>query len=295
MQLIFARLLLRLLALLPLKLLHAMAVPAGWLAWRLPWRKHMAIETNLKLCFPEMKSEQRRRLHRRHLVEMMRLLLESGAVWYWSKQRLFRHVVSVEGWSLVEQQLQKGRGVLLVGAHFGNWEILPLFVSARAPFVALYKAPKRADLDAAVTASRSRFGAKLISSGSPAMRGMLAALRRGEAIGLLADQQPKQGDGVFAPFFGQPALTMTLVNRLSRKTDTPVIFAAAERVAGRGWAIRFEAADERITAADPVEAIAPMHEWLESTIARHPEQYLWSYKRFSVRPTGEPDLYPRRR
>ena len=295
MQILLARLLLRLLALLPLKLLHAAAVPAGWLAWRLPWRKHQVIDTNLALCFPELDPAARQQLHRRHLVEMMRLVLESGAVWYWSQKRLFRHLVSVDGWSLIEKHLRQAKGVLLVGAHVGNWEILPLFVSARAPIAALYKAPKRADLDAAVTASRSRFGAKLISSGSPAMRQMLAALRRGEAIGLLADQQPKQGEGVFAPFFGQPALTMTLVNRLSRKTNTPVVFAVAERVAGRGWSIRFEAADERIRADDPVDGIAPMHEWLEAVIQRHPEQYLWSYKRFSLRPPGEPDLYQEKR
>jgi len=294
-QIQLARLLLRLLALVPLKLLHALAVPLGWLAWTLPWRKHAVIDTNLAHCFPELDEAERRKLHRQHLVEMMRLALESGAVWYWSKRRLFRHVVSVEGWEEIEHQMAHGKGVLLVGAHVGNWEILPLFVSARIPFVALYKAPKRADLDAAVTESRSRFGASLIASGSPAMRQMLAALRRGEAIGLLADQQPKQGEGVFAPFFGIPASTMTLVNRLARKTGTPVVFAHAERVAGRGWAIRFEPADDAIAADVPLDGIAPMHGWLEAVIQQQPAQYLWSYKRFSVRPPGEPEFYPRRR
>jgi Kdo2-lipid IVA lauroyltransferase/acyltransferase len=295
MQLLLARLLLRLLALMPLKLLHGLAVPIGRLAWWLPWRKHAVIDTNLKLCFPELDEQARRRLHRHHLVEMVRLVLESGAVWYWPKERLMRHVLSVEGWSLVEERLAAGKGVLLVGAHFGNWEIQPLFVSARMPFSGLYKAPKRSDLDAAVTASRTRFGAKLIASGSPAMRKMLAALRRGEAIGVLADQQPKQGEGIFVPFFGQPALTMTLVNRLARRNGTPVVFASAERVAGRGWAFRFQAADARIAADDPAKGIGVMHEWLESIIRTRPEQYLWSYKRFSLRPSGESEIYPRRR
>jgi Kdo2-lipid IVA lauroyltransferase/acyltransferase len=294
-QIFLARLLLRLLALMPLKLLHALAVPLGWLAWKLPWRKHAVIDLNLAHCFPQIDDSERRTLHRQHLVEMMRLALESGAVWYWSRRRLFRHVVSVEGWEAVEERMARGKGVLMVGAHFGNWEVLPLFVSARIPFVALYKAPKRADLDAAVTASRSRFGAQLIASGSPAMRQMLAALRRGEAIGLLADQQPKQGEGVFAPFFGVPASTMTLVNRLARKTGTPVVFAHAERIIGRGWAIRFEPADEAIAAEIPLDGIAPMHQWLETVIRRQPAQYLWSYKRFSVRPPGEPEFYPHRR
>ena len=295
MQLTLARLLLRLLALLPLRLLHAIAVPTGWLAWWIPWRKHAVIDTNLKLCFPELDVSRRRRLHRKHLVEMMRLVLESGAVWYWPEKRLLRHVISVEGWTAVDALLRRGEGALIVGAHFGNWEILPLFLSTRAPLAALYKAPGRKDLDAAITESRSRFGARLIASGSPAMRQMLTSLRRGELIGLLADQQPKQGEGVFAPFFGTPALTMTLVNRLASKTGTPVVFTSAARIPGRGWALRFETAEAGIANDDPRESIALMHDWLEATIREHPEQYLWSYKRFSLRPTGEAEVYPKRR
>ncbi len=293
MQINLARLLLRLLALLPLWLLHAIAVPVGWLMRWAPWRRQAVIKTNLKTCFPELDDRSRRHLHRRHMIEMARLALESGAVWYWPERKLLDHVVSIEGWGCVEQALDQERGVLLVGAHYGNWEILPLFVSTRVPFVALYKSPKRPDLDAAVTASRSRFGARLIASGSPAMRQMLAALRRGDAIGLLADQQPKQGEGVFAPFFETPALTMTLVNRLARKIETPVVFASATRVPGRGWALRFEPAESGIAADDAQESIALMHDWLETTIRECPEQYLWSYKRFSLRPPGEPEFYPR--
>ena len=295
MQLALARLLLRLLALLPLRILHAIAVPIGWLAWWAPWRKHAVIDTNLKLCFPDLDERSRQKLHREHLVEMIRLVLESGAVWYWPEKRLLRHVVSVEGWTAVDTLLRRGEGALLVGAHFGNWEILPLFLSTRAPLAALYKAPRRKDLDAAITTSRSRFGARLIASGSPAMRQMLASLRRGELIGLLADQQPKQGEGVFAPFFGQPALTMTLVNRLARKTGTPVVFASATRIPGRGWALRFEPAESAIAADDSLAGIAVMHDWLEATIRECPAQYLWSYKRYSLRPPGEPGIYPKRR
>jgi Kdo2-lipid IVA lauroyltransferase/acyltransferase len=191
--------------------------------------------------------------------------------------------------------LERGKGVLLVGAHIGNWEILPLFVCTRTPLAALYKAPRRKDLDAAVTQSRSRFGARLIASGSPAMRQMLASLRRGEVIGLLADQQPKQGDGVFAPFFDTPALTMTLVNRLSRKTGTPVVFASSTRIPGRGWALHFEPTESAIASNDSLTSIAIMHDWLETTIHECPAQYLWSYKRFSIRPPGEPEIYPKKR
>lgn len=283
--------LLRLLSWLPLRLLHGLAVPLAWLARWMPWRGHAVARTNLAICFPDMSEREREQLYREHLREMMRLVLESGAVWFWSGQRLQRHVRQVDGWENVARAADSGRGVLLVGAHFGNWEILPLWVSLQREFTALYKAPRQAEYDRQITRSRERFGAHLVASGSPAMRRLLAGLRRGEIIGLLADQQPKQGEGVFVDFFGQPALTMTLVNRLARRTGCAVLFASAERLAGRGWRLRFAPADASIAADDPVAGIRGMHQWLESEIRRAPAQYLWSYKRFSRQPPGQASVY----
>ena len=216
--------LLRVLSRLPLPLLHRLAVPLAWIARFMPWRGHAVVRTNLAICFPDLGEAERERLYRRHLVEMMRLVLESGAVWYWPGDRLQRHVRQVDGWDDVVRTADRGKGVLLVGAHFGNWEILPLWVSLQQPITALYKAPRQAGFDRRVTQSRERFGARLVASGSPAMRKLIAGLRRGETIGLLADQQPKQGEGVFVNFFERPALTMTLVNRLARRTGCAVIF-----------------------------------------------------------------------
>jgi len=287
---------LHILALLPLWLLHALAVPLALVLRFMPWRGHVIVRTNLALCFPELDEKKRARLYRRHLTEMARLVLESGAVWFWPAERLKRHVRSVEGWDELERAAAEKHGVLLVGAHFGSWEILPLWLSLQGSFTALYKAPRNPDHDRHLTASRERFGATLVPSGSPAMRRLLAGLRRGEMIGLLADQQPKQGEGAFVSFFEQPALTMTLVGRLARRTGCQVFFASAERLPrGRGWALRFEPAPEAI--ADPADekSAAVMHHWLEGVIARRPEQYLWSYKRFSRQPDGKPSPYPQRR
>lgn len=287
--------LLRLLSWLPLPLLHRLAVPLAWAARFTPWRGHAVVRTNLAICFPELGSAQRERLHRRHLVEMMRLVLESGAVWFWPGDRLQRHVREVDGWEHVVRAADRSEGVLLVGAHFGNWEILPLWLSLKGPITALYKAPRQAGFDRRVTASRERFGARLVASGSPAMRKLIAGLRRGETIGVLADQQPKQGEGVFVEFFGREALTMSLVNRLARRTGCAVIFTSAERLpAGRGWRLGFEPADPAIASEDPAEGIAVMHRWLEQTIRRNPAQYLWSYKRFSRQPGDRPSPYPAR-
>lgn len=296
MRITLATALIRLLALIPLPMLYWTAVPLGWLARLIPWYRHKVIAANLKLCFPELSRRERRRLHRQHLIEMMRIVLESGAVWYWSRARLEKHVRRVEGWELVEKAHKAGRGVLVVGAHFGNWEILTLWISLKMKVSALYRAPKQPQVDKLITGSRSRFGARLIASGSPAMRHLLAALKQGGTIGMLCDQQPKQGEGVFVPFFGVPARTMTLVNRLARRTGCAVIFVTAERLpTGRGWALHFSKADASIAADDPKVGVRTMHRWLENEIRRDPAQYLWNYKRFSLRPEGEPPVYPPKR
>lgn len=291
----FAIALLRLLSWMPLRFLHALAVPLAWGMHFMPWRGHAVIRKNLELCFPEFDEAEREPIYRHHLVETLRLVLESGAISYWSAERLKRHVPTVEGWEATRELIDSERGVIIVGAHFGNWEVLPLWLSIHRPLTALYKSPKRPELERLITTTRSRFGSRMIPSGSPSMRKMLAALRDGEMIGILADQQPKQGEGVFVDFFGRPALTMTLVNRLARRTGAAVVFISAERLPkGQGWALRLNPADERIADDDPKTALGVMHRWLEHEIRRNPAQYLWSYKRFSLQPDGQPSPYPKR-
>ncbi len=296
MKLAIARVLIRLLSLMPLKMLYYSAVPLGLLIALLPTRKRAVIDLNLAIAFPELDERRRNRLRRQHLIEMVRLVMESGAVWHWSADRILRHVREVDGWSHVERAERSGRGYLMIGAHIGNWEILTLYGTIQEPFACLYKAPSDPGVDALITRSRQRFGGKLIASGSPAMRQLLRQLKAGQGAGLLADQQPKQGEGVFAPFFGTDALTMTLVNRLARRCGCAVFFSDARRLAGgRGWSIEFRPADERIAAEDPAVAIACINEWLEEKIRATPAQYLWSYKRFGIRPQGEAPIYPVRR
>jgi Kdo2-lipid IVA lauroyltransferase/acyltransferase len=296
LKILIARALIRLLALLPLRLLHALAVPLGWLLDAWPSRKQAVIRIHLQLAFPELDEAGLARLKRQHWIEMARLGLETGAVWHWSGPRILAHVPEVSGWAHVEAAQASGRGYLMVGAHIGNWEILSLYATLRQDMAYLYKRPKDPTIDRLITASRERFGGELIASGSPAMRRLLAQLKRGGGIGLLADQQPKQGEGRFVPLFDQPALTMTLVPRLARRTGCTVLLTGTRRLPnGRGWAVSVEPADERIRGEDEPAALACLHEWLERQIRANPAQYLWSYKRYSIRPEGEAAMYPPRR
>lgn len=286
------RLLIAFIGILPLALLHRIAVPLGWLMDRLPWRRHRVIDTNLSLCFPDLDPAERRRLRRSYLIELWRLSLEAGTIWCWSRARLERHIHRDETWKAVEAAAASGRGVMVVSGHVGNWELLNLYLSLNLPMATLYRAPKSAILDAFITAPRTRFGGRMIPGGSPALRELLVQLKAGKAIGIAADIQPKQGGGEFVDLFGTPALTMTLVNKLARKTGCAVFFSWAERLpGGRGWSLHFTPADEAIRGPDPAVALEPMNRWLEDVIRQAPTQYLWLYKRFSRRPPGEARIY----
>ena len=125
----------------------------------------------------------------------------------------------------------------------------------------------------------------------PGVRQLFKILKDGGVVGILPDQQPKQGDGEFAPFFGVPALTMTLLGRLAHRTGATVVFAWCERIDngrdGRpAFALHIEAAPEAVSDADPAVAVTALNAGVERIARRDPSQYQWTYKRFTLRPSG---------
>ena len=119
------------------------------------------------------------------------------------------------------------------------------------------------------------------------------ALKRGEYVGILPDQEPKADRGaLFAPLFGVPAFTMLLVSRLARKTGARVVFMFAERLPGRrGFHVHCLPAAEDIGSENDEVAARALNEGVERCVALCPEQYIWPYKRFRHRPEGMPKLY----
>lgn len=295
MMLTLAKVFIRLISILPLRLLHAVAAPCGWLLYCLPWNKHRVIRINLALCFPELSTAERRRLHRQHLVELIRLVLEAGAIWYWPAEKIEAHV-QLDGWEAVATAAEKEQGLILVSGHLGNWELLNLYLSMHLPVATLYRAPDNPKLDRFISEPRERFGAHMVAGGSPSLRHLLSQLKQGKATALAADIQPKRGDGLYVPLFGQPALTMTLVNKLATRTGSPVVLCWAERRRrGAGWTLRFQRAPEPISSPDPESGLQALNHWLEHSIRSNPAQYLWLYKRFSRQPDGsKPYRNPKR-
>ena len=284
--------LLRLTSLLPLPLTHAIGVWVGGLLWWIPNDLRRIASRNLVLTFPEMPVADRECLLRRNLWETGKLLLELGPLWLWRGERVLALVRgAVAGEEALTDTVRRRRGAILLTPHLGAWEMAGLYYSSRHPLTILYR-PSRLGLDELSVRGRGRLGGKVVATDARGVRSLLTALRDGEILGILPDQDPGDEGGVFAPFFGISASTMTLVSRLTRNTGAPVFLTWAERLPrGRGFALHLRALPEVTAAGSLEESAAALNRGVEAAVRSLPAQYLWAYKRFKTRPPGEPKLY----
>ncbi len=286
------KLLLRLFAALPLPVAHAFGAVLGLALIVLPNSLRRITAINLALCYPELDARARTRLARRSLMETGKTIMEMGAMWCWPASRLLGKLRAVSGLEVADAAQRRGRGVIFASPHLGCWEMAGLYVSSRYPMTTLYRPPRLVALENLSREARARLGARLVPTDASGVRALFQALGRGEAVGILPDQNPDPGSGVFAAFFGMPAYTMVLIARLARKTGAALIITYAERLPhGAGYHLHLHEAPEDFASATPEQAGAILNGLIEEGVRAHPEQYQWSYKRFRVRPEGERGVY----
>lgn len=281
--------LVRLVSRLPLSVAHRLGTAVGWAFSHWPNRQRRNALINIGLCLPELSREEQLRLRDRNLAEFGKTYLEIGYLWLRPLEQVLGLVREVRGADLLERQ--DGKGLIVLSPHIGAWELAGLYLAVRGPTAIFYKPQKY--LDDLILAARRRSGAALAPITPRGIRVLVQALERGEAVGILPDQEPKADKGaVFAPLFGIPAFTMLLVNRLARRTGSSVIFLFAERLTdGQGFRIHCIPGPEGIDSADDVDAAAALNRGIEQCVRTCPDQYVWPYKRFRRRPEGAPKVY----
>lgn len=284
-----ARGLVRLVARLPLSVIHRLGAGVGWAFSRWPNRQRRNALINIGLCLPELSHEEQRRLRDRNLAQFGKTYMEIGYLWLRPLEQVLGLVREVRGAELLRRS--EGKGLIVLSPHIGAWELAGLYLASHGPTAIFYKPQKY--LDDLILEARRRTGAELAPITPKGIRVLVQALERGDQVGILPDQEPKADKGaVFAPLFGVPAFTMLLVNRLARRTGAPVIFLFAERLPeSRGFRIHCIRAPEGIDSADDVTAAAALNLGIEQCIRTCPEQYVWPYKRFRRRPDGAPKVY----
>ncbi len=222
-------------------------------------------------------------------------MLEAGPNWYWPLSKVSTKIVKVHGQEILEQALARGKGVVLAAPHFGAWEWGGICLSeliVNKDIIYLYKPSANTAVDDYINSKRQRPGGRIVPANSRGLMALLRGLKQANVVVVLPDQQPKKGDGEFAPFFGIPALTQTLIPSLAQRTGCEVVFTCGRRLPrGKGYEVHFLSAPEAIYSDSQDEALAALNQGVESCIAIDPGQYLWAYKRFGLRPNGEPRFY----
>lgn len=278
---------------LPWSWLRALADGLAWL-----WRKTDARESrvawrNLELAYPELPLDQRHALHRAILRSTTRQVIETLRFWTRPHPQNLALIRQTHGTELFDAAVAQGRPLLIAAPHFGNWELLNQWLAARGPYAFVYRVPESPVGDAFLLRARGAANITQVRAEGAAVRQLWKRLKDGGVVAILPDQQPKLGDGEFAPFFGVPALTMTLLSRLAERTDATVLFAWCERMGDAlEFALHFQTAPPAIADADAVTAVSALNAGVEAIARRDPAQYQWTYKRYTLRPPGSGEVNP---
>ncbi len=273
--------LLRHLAGCPLWFLHALGTALGWAGYLLSPSYRRRLQDNAG--FAAISIDQRREAVR----QAGRLVMELPWLWLRPVAVPLGGAVSWRGEALLEALLAQPQGLVLLTPHMGCFEVIAQSYAerwgARRPMTVLYRPAHKAWLRQLEETARARPFLATAPASLAGVRQMLRALKRGETVGLLPDQVPPEGMGVWAPFFGQPAYTMTLATRLARQTGAALGLLWAERLPrGAGFVVHVRPVPPLPEPADEVADAGAINRIMEATICEGPGQYLWGYHRYKA-------------
>ncbi len=280
----------RTLSLTPLRFNQALGRLIGELSWRLDSREKRISLVNLELCFPDKSREWREQTARESLGHMAATMLEAPRLWRLGRKRITALVDNPEALRHALAAYDRGHGLVIASPHLGNWEFVGQLFGAHTSMTSLFRPPRIERIAGWLREARQSTGAVLVPTDATGVRALARALNAGQCSGILPDQEPEAGSGVFAPFFGIPAYTMYLLPRLVMKKQTPVLFVFAERLRNGKYRINAQWQNPELY-ADKIEvACTAMNRQLETLVRRNPAQYNWAYKRFKTQPDGR-DFY----
>jgi KDO2-lipid IV(A) lauroyltransferase len=267
------------LARLPLSVLHRLGTLLGWLIYLSSRRYAARLRENLHNAGLARSASESRKLLHANIREMGKGVLELPWVWRRPLEQVVVSIRQCHGWEYVEAARAQGKGAIMLTPHIGCFEVIGLYIASRLPMTSMYRPPRWEFLNTLMLEGRARGQMKLAPTDLGGVRQLLKALKRDEIIGVLPDQVPGNGEGEWAPFFGRPAYTMTLIGRLMESSGAAVVMCHSERLPrGEGYALHFAPLTIDTTTSIPSQINAA----LETVIRKHPEQYLWSYNRYKV-------------
>lgn len=279
--------LIRLLARLPLPLAKALLSPVSLLQRIVPNKTKKVIDINLTTCMSDLSLGDRKRIRNQNIKYNVGLLAEIIHIWFHDYEQNRQLIKSVSGLEAFEEALAQDKGTLVISPHYGNWELVWTYLCNEYKSAGLYRPPRIKELES--IRLQGSADVEVVRTRAIDVRRMLKILKQGRSLFVLPDQQPPEGSGVFAPFFGQPAYTMTLLHGLANRTGANIWIATCLD-SNNGYELTFNELplDGSI---DLVEFNTALNEHMEAYIRSRPAQYQWSYKRFKKTPDGRPSIY----
>ena len=280
-----------LLARLPVEWARTLGRWSGGLTYRLDGRSRRVAERNIALVYPDLDDSDQDRLVMETLRETGALAAEMGHVWLrpWTSTKDL--ILRVEGQNAVKAALESGRGVIILGPHLGNWEVLGLHLATLGNMVALFGPPKIQSLGPLIQRARERSGGKLVPTTPRGIASLVKSVKAGGISGILPDQVPdSESGGLKVPFMGVECGTAALGCNLFQRSGAATFLGAAFRVKG-GFEVCYLPAPTSLYGDDLKEALTAMNTSIAELLETREAQYQWQYKRFRTQPNLGVDHY----
>ena len=268
----------------PLGVLHMLGAGLGWGVWLASARYRAQFRANVAQAGLPFEAA------RPAIAEAGRFVGELPKLWMWPRSQSCLENVRVEGQAHAGQAFDQGRGVIFFGPHCGSFELgTQALAELYGPLTAIYRPARKPWLAHVESFARNRQNLTVVPASLGSIRLMHKSLKANQAIAMLTDQVPPEGWGVWAPFFGKPAYTMTLAARLALQTGAALLPVSCERLPrSRGYflkiwpAVTGLGADEKGDKLDLQQAATRINQAIEAIVLSQPGQYLWAYARYKT-------------
>ena len=268
----------------PLAALHALGGVLGWLVWAFSPGYRQQFRANVAqagLTFEAAKPA---------IAEAGRFVAELPRLWMRPAGQSFLLNVQLEGQAHAEHAFGEGRGAIFFGPHCGSFELGPqALAELYGPITAIYRPARKPWLARLESRARDTPQLTVVPASLRGIRLMHKALKANQAVALLTDQVPPEGLGVWAPFFGKPAYTMTLAVRLALQSGAALLPVSCERLPyGAGYVLKIWPPVDGLK-TDVLAAVTTINKAIEMIVLSQPGQYLWGYARYKTPRRQAPD------